>query len=170
MAADRRPTMAPRIRGAQAGRQGFLRTQERIIRGAQPRKECRNLHTSDHRTEGDSLDLIEVPAGKLWGAQTQCSLEHLRLSPAPRNARISVFGVSVTRDPPPITVLLKRRKGDVHMTQVGVVPNYDNSDADNCRFAATGTMPCDASALQAVARLEPAFGELDGAVALALSD
>src|SRR5215471_5693433 len=31
------------------------------------------------RTETDSLGAVEVPAGKLWGAQTQRSLEHFRI-------------------------------------------------------------------------------------------
>jgi fumarate hydratase, class II len=31
---------------------------------------------NESRTESDSLGEVEVPAGKLWGAQTQRSLEH----------------------------------------------------------------------------------------------
>jgi fumarate hydratase, class II len=34
---------------------------------------------SDYRTESDSLGRVEVPAGKLWGAQTQRSLEHFSI-------------------------------------------------------------------------------------------
>src|ERR1700752_2786085 len=34
---------------------------------------------SDFRTEADSLGRIEVPAGKLWGAQTQRSLQHFSI-------------------------------------------------------------------------------------------
>ncbi len=33
-----------------------------------------------HRSERDSMGAIEVPADKLWGAQTQRSLEHFRIS------------------------------------------------------------------------------------------
>ena len=33
-----------------------------------------------HRSEKDSMGAIEVPADKLWGAQTQRSLEHFRIS------------------------------------------------------------------------------------------
>ena len=32
------------------------------------------------RRENDSMGAIEVPADKLWGAQTQRSLEHFRIS------------------------------------------------------------------------------------------
>jgi fumarate hydratase, class II len=31
------------------------------------------------RTETDSLGVVEVPADKLWGAQTQRSLEHFSI-------------------------------------------------------------------------------------------
>jgi len=31
------------------------------------------------RKESDSLGVVEVPAGKLWGAQTQRSLEHFSI-------------------------------------------------------------------------------------------
>ncbi|HTV29660.1 MAG TPA: class II fumarate hydratase [Xanthobacteraceae bacterium] len=34
---------------------------------------------SDYRTESDSLGLVEVPTGKLWGAQTQRSPEHFSI-------------------------------------------------------------------------------------------
>lgn len=33
-----------------------------------------------NRVEKDSMGPIEVPADKLWGAQTQRSLEHFRIS------------------------------------------------------------------------------------------
>jgi fumarate hydratase class II len=33
-----------------------------------------------HRSERDSMGAIDVPADKLWGAQTQRSLEHFRIS------------------------------------------------------------------------------------------
>ena len=32
------------------------------------------------RRESDSMGPVEVPADKLWGAQTQRSLEHFRIS------------------------------------------------------------------------------------------
>lgn len=32
------------------------------------------------RSEKDSMGAIDVPADKLWGAQTQRSLEHFRIS------------------------------------------------------------------------------------------
>ena len=34
---------------------------------------------SDFRTETDSLGEVRVPADKLWGAQTQRSLEHFSI-------------------------------------------------------------------------------------------
>ena len=34
---------------------------------------------SDFRTEADSLGRVEVPAEKLWGAQTQRSLQHFSI-------------------------------------------------------------------------------------------
>ena len=33
----------------------------------------------DMRKESDSLGVVEVPADKLWGAQTQRSLEHFSI-------------------------------------------------------------------------------------------
>ena len=33
-----------------------------------------------HRSEKDSMGAIDVPADRLWGAQTQRSLEHFRIS------------------------------------------------------------------------------------------
>jgi fumarate hydratase class II len=37
------------------------------------------MDMSDARTESDSLGVVEVPADKLWGAQTQRSLEHFSI-------------------------------------------------------------------------------------------
>src|SRR6476661_5323890 len=37
--------------------------------------------TAEYRTEADSLGEVEVPADKLWGAQTQRSLEHFSIGP-----------------------------------------------------------------------------------------
>ncbi len=37
------------------------------------------MPTNQVRTETDSLGEIEVPADKLWGAQTQRSLEHFSI-------------------------------------------------------------------------------------------
>jgi fumarate hydratase class II len=34
---------------------------------------------TDFRKEADSLGEVAVPADKLWGAQTQCSLEHFSI-------------------------------------------------------------------------------------------
>ena len=34
---------------------------------------------ADIRRESDSLGVVEVPADKLWGAQTQRSLEHFSI-------------------------------------------------------------------------------------------
>ena len=34
---------------------------------------------TDMRKETDSLGVVEVPADKLWGAQTQRSLEHFNI-------------------------------------------------------------------------------------------
>jgi len=34
---------------------------------------------TDTRRETDSLGVVEVPANKLWGAQTQRSLEHFSI-------------------------------------------------------------------------------------------
>src|SRR6516225_6245530 len=36
-------------------------------------------HMTEFRKETDSLGVVEVPAGKLWGAQTQRSLEHFSI-------------------------------------------------------------------------------------------
>ena len=34
---------------------------------------------ADSRKESDSLGVVEVPADRLWGAQTQRSLEHFSI-------------------------------------------------------------------------------------------
>src|ERR1700736_2593416 len=41
--------------------------------------EPRRDHMVDMRKESDSLGVVEVPADKLWGAQTQRSLEHFSI-------------------------------------------------------------------------------------------
>ena len=38
-----------------------------------------NVHMAGFRKESDSLGVVEVPADKLWGAQTQRSLEHFSI-------------------------------------------------------------------------------------------
>src|SRR5262249_2412643 len=38
-----------------------------------------NLNNRDVRKETDSLGVVEAPADKLWGAQTQRSLEHFSI-------------------------------------------------------------------------------------------
>src|SRR6266404_8042044 len=43
------------------------------------RIESRRDHMADMRKESDSLGVVEVPADKLWGAQTQRSLEHFSI-------------------------------------------------------------------------------------------
>lgn len=40
------------------------------------------------RSEKDSMGAIDVPADKLWGAQTQRSLEHFRIS-TEKNAHLT---------------------------------------------------------------------------------
>src|SRR5881392_2110400 len=39
-----------------------------------------NVTASNTRVEKDTFGPIEVPAARLWGAQTQRSLEHFRIS------------------------------------------------------------------------------------------
>jgi hypothetical protein len=39
----------------------------------------RRVHMPNTRKETDSLGVVEVPADKLWGAQTQRSLEHFSI-------------------------------------------------------------------------------------------
>src|SRR6266481_434445 len=41
--------------------------------------EPRRTHMTDVRKETDSLGVVDVPADKLWGAQTQRSLEHFSI-------------------------------------------------------------------------------------------
>src|SRR6516225_6445202 len=101
MAPDRRSALAAGICGSQAGRQGLIPAQSRGIRRAarcpsrsdvrpQDRrmpsspaerlpKEFRRTDMTDMRKETDSLGVVEVPADKLWGAQTQRSLEHFSI-------------------------------------------------------------------------------------------
>ena len=42
---------------------------------------------TDIRKETDSLGEVDVPADKLWGAQTQRSLEHFQYRQGPYPAR-----------------------------------------------------------------------------------
>ena len=42
------------------------------------------------RSEKDSMGAIDVPADKLWGAQTQRSLEHFRIS-TEKNAHLALI-------------------------------------------------------------------------------
>src|SRR5271155_1705537 len=44
-----------------------------------PRCKSRRETMADMRKETDSLGVVEVPADKLWGAQTQRSLEHFSI-------------------------------------------------------------------------------------------
>jgi hypothetical protein len=46
----------------------------------QSRIEPRRDDMADMRQESDSLGAVEVPADKLWGAQTQRSLEHFSMA------------------------------------------------------------------------------------------
>src|ERR1700754_4688527 len=41
--------------------------------------EAETDHMVDMRRESDSLGVVEVPADKLWGAQTQRSLQHFSI-------------------------------------------------------------------------------------------
>ncbi len=40
---------------------------------------ARRGYMAEMRKEADSLGVVEVPANKLWGAQTQRSLEHFSI-------------------------------------------------------------------------------------------
>jgi fumarate hydratase class II len=40
---------------------------------------ARREHMTDFRKESDNLGVVEVAADKLWGAQTQRSLEHFSI-------------------------------------------------------------------------------------------
>src|SRR5262245_5174623 len=48
-------------------------------RGLMPTKTTPETRAAGTRKETDSLGEVEVPAGKLWGAQTQRSLEHFSI-------------------------------------------------------------------------------------------
>jgi fumarate hydratase class II len=48
-------------------------------RGEEEMKPANQTHTPDYRQESDSLGQVSVPADKLWGAQTQRSLEHFSI-------------------------------------------------------------------------------------------
>src|SRR5262249_29630481 len=47
--------------------------------GSQCRRPEGVMHMQDVRKETDSLGVVDVPADKLWGAQTQRSLEHFSI-------------------------------------------------------------------------------------------
>src|SRR5499427_2648478 len=47
--------------------------------GRRAASELRRGHMADTRKESDGLGVVEVPADKLWGAQTQRSLEHFSI-------------------------------------------------------------------------------------------
>jgi len=59
---------------------------------------------TEFRTETDSLGAVEVPADKLWGAQTQRSLEHFRIGQdlIPREM-ITAYATLKKRRPTPTT-------------------------------------------------------------------
>ena len=56
------------------------------------------------RRETDSLGVVEVPADKLWGAQTQRSLEHFSIGQdlMPREM-ITAYAILKKRRPTPTT-------------------------------------------------------------------
>ena len=60
----------------------------------------------DMRKETDSLGIVEVPADKLWGAQTQRSLEHFSIGKdlMPREM-ITSYAILKKRRPSPITTV-----------------------------------------------------------------
>src|SRR5438132_12862707 len=64
----------PAIR-SQERRVGFDHGPSNQGRRAQPRRDS----MANTRKESDSLGVVEVPADKLWGAQTQRSLEHFSI-------------------------------------------------------------------------------------------
>ena len=49
-----------------------------------------------HRSEKDSMGAIDVPADKLWGAQTQRSLEHFRISTEKMPAEL-IYALALTK-------------------------------------------------------------------------
>src|SRR5437588_1724701 len=84
MAPDRRSAVAARLCGAQARCQGFLCGEPYQLRRPNARwllrtRKIRRTDMDGTRKETDSLGIVEVPADKLWGAQTQRSLEHFSI-------------------------------------------------------------------------------------------
>ena len=65
---------------------------------------------SSHRTERDTFGPIEVPADRLWGAQTQRSLENFRIS-----------GEKMPRELIRAMLLVKRAAAHVN-TELGALP------------------------------------------------
>jgi fumarate hydratase class II len=59
----------------------------------------------EHRTETDSLGEVKVPADKLWGAQTQRSLEHFSIGKdlIPREM---ITAYAILRKPPATRIML----------------------------------------------------------------
>lgn len=55
---------------------------------------------SDTRIEKDSMGPIAVPAAHLWGAQTQRSLEHFRISEE-KMPRALIVALAQTKRRPP---------------------------------------------------------------------
>src|SRR5437879_3352207 len=53
--------------------------QQTTVGSRQSTSEYKKNHMTNTRKESDSLGMLEVPADKLWGAQTQRSLEHFSI-------------------------------------------------------------------------------------------
>ncbi len=56
---------------------------------------------AEYRTETDSLGEVKVPADKLWGAQTQRSLEHFSIGKDLIPREMIIAYAILKRKPPP---------------------------------------------------------------------
>ena len=63
-----------------------------------------NMHVPDVRHENDSLGEVDVPSSKLWGAQTQRSLEHFSIGKDLIPSEGSKRGVAKMAQPIPLNV------------------------------------------------------------------
>jgi hypothetical protein len=78
--------------------------QSRAERKMQRFKSGESGSMTEVRRETDSLGVVEVPADKLWGAQTQRSLEHFSIGQdrIPREM-ITAYAILKRRRPTPTT-------------------------------------------------------------------
>ena len=58
-----------------------------------------------YRTEKDTMGEVKVPSDKLWGAQTQRSINNFKIGPAGSMPLEIIYGFAYLKKPPPIPIV-----------------------------------------------------------------